>query len=318
MTLPFRPPCSSGSWTFTDIWWTIWLLPEPNSPYISVIAWVSIPPPSRVSSSGTRNDSFRTSFRASNMSLPVLNPPTSAASRAALIIFFAVDSEISDTSESSAGAAVAMLSTERYPASRSFSAVLGPTPGKSSISNGPSAISCNTPMAQQDVKDCHINPRTVRGESVGLRSRAFRKFVYSCEDITGTDLYRNDLFRNDAAAGKDPGHLQLRSDREVPLDQVPFLPVVDESAALSRQDGPPEYDGLRGILGHSDHTAPAYTQFDIPGTTGLCRGIINLDQIPRGEGNKGILPPEDHVQFITTIMDYHIPDPGRGAVPGSK
>jgi hypothetical protein len=48
--LPSPPPISKGSWHVTASVWQIWLFPVLNSPKISVIEPVSIPPASRVSS----------------------------------------------------------------------------------------------------------------------------------------------------------------------------------------------------------------------------------------------------------------------------
>ena len=67
-----------------------------------------------------------------NYRSPVSKPPTSSASRAPAMILAAVASPTSAAATSSPGEATAIASTEPKPASRSFSAVAGPTPGRSS------------------------------------------------------------------------------------------------------------------------------------------------------------------------------------------
>ena len=48
-TPPSSPPSSLDFWTITDMVWANCVLPHPNSPYTSVSAWVSSPPPKRES-----------------------------------------------------------------------------------------------------------------------------------------------------------------------------------------------------------------------------------------------------------------------------
>src|SRR5438046_7671459 len=61
-------------------------LPAPESPYISVIACVSSPPPSSSSRAFEQVVSFATDFRRSRITSPVSKPPMSTASRAAMMI----------------------------------------------------------------------------------------------------------------------------------------------------------------------------------------------------------------------------------------
>ena len=109
--------------------------------------------------------------------------------------------------------------------------MLRPTPGKSSISNGPStAISCNTPMAQQDVKEWDIKPRTVQGES-WIDGSGLRGIYVSVEEIHGINLSGNP-FRDDWAArpgSRSPGIPFPQRSRH---HQVPAFPVIDEGASL--------------------------------------------------------------------------------------
>ena len=74
-----------------------------------------------------------TSLRRSNRSEPETNPPMFAIFLAALMILFATASPNSAWSAKSDGDITAMANNSSNPASRSFSAVAGPTPGKSSI-----------------------------------------------------------------------------------------------------------------------------------------------------------------------------------------
>ena len=107
--------------------------PLPNSPYISVMACVSRPPPSSSSKAFEHVVSFATDFRRSKITSPVSKPPMSTASRAAMMIFCATFVPSSAASAIIWGEATASPMRSVNPASRSFSAVAGPTPGSSSM-----------------------------------------------------------------------------------------------------------------------------------------------------------------------------------------
>src|SRR5439155_288389 len=87
--------------------------PLPNSPYISVIACVSRPPPRSSSRAFEQVVSFATDFRRSRITSPVSKPPMSTASRAAMIIFWATFVPISAASATIVGEATASLSFDR-------------------------------------------------------------------------------------------------------------------------------------------------------------------------------------------------------------
>jgi len=98
---------------FTESWWVTWDLPAPNLPYTSVIDWVSTPPPSISSISGTFQESFPICSRRSSTVAPVSKPPTSAASRAACTTSAAVLSPTSAAFASSPDDATA-VALERF------------------------------------------------------------------------------------------------------------------------------------------------------------------------------------------------------------
>src|SRR5437016_4922960 len=81
--------------------------PLPNSPYISVIACVSRPPPRSSSRAFEQVVSFATDFRRSKITSPVSKPPMSTASRAAMMIFWATFVPISAASATIVGEATA-------------------------------------------------------------------------------------------------------------------------------------------------------------------------------------------------------------------
>ena len=118
---------------FTANWWPICVLPLPNSPYTSTSAWVSNPPPSKSSMDCTLDESFCTSRLRSRRASPETNPPMLAIFFAAAIIFAETASPSSASSARSAGDITAKPRSSSKPASRNFSAVAGPTPGRSSM-----------------------------------------------------------------------------------------------------------------------------------------------------------------------------------------
>ena len=77
--------------------------------------------------------SFMTLLLLSNNATPLMNPPMFASFFAPAIIFAETASPSSACSPSSEGLITAIASKSSNPASLSFSAVAGPTPGRSSI-----------------------------------------------------------------------------------------------------------------------------------------------------------------------------------------
>ena len=132
ITSESKPPRSSGSVAFTASWKQTWVLQLPNSPKNSTMLWLSSPPASSSSKAWDPVVSLVTALRLSRMSSPVSNPPMSAQSFAPSMISAAFFSPISQVSASSLGDATAIAMSSVYPASRSFSAMAGPTPGMSS------------------------------------------------------------------------------------------------------------------------------------------------------------------------------------------
>ena len=132
MTSESSPPLSSGSVAFTASWKQTCVLQLPNSPNSSTMDWLSSPPARSSSNAWDPVVSLVTAFLLSRMSSPVSKPPMSAQSLAPSMMSIAFFSPISHVSASSFGEATAMAMSSLYPASRSFSAMAGPTPGMSS------------------------------------------------------------------------------------------------------------------------------------------------------------------------------------------
>ena len=130
---PSKPPFSLGNWTVTANSCEIWLLPDPNSPNTSVIAWVSIPPPIN-SSTPLLPVVIRPTSRLLSITSNAVSKSIFSALRAASITFSATPSPISAFTDNSLAVAVANLIISANPASLNFSAVFSPTLGKSSSS----------------------------------------------------------------------------------------------------------------------------------------------------------------------------------------
>lgn len=87
-TLPWAPPSSVGSWHVTHRVWQSCVFPHRYSPWISVIDWVSMPPPRMSFRAAHPVDILSTvAWRRSRHILPVMKPVVGRTFIAASIIF---------------------------------------------------------------------------------------------------------------------------------------------------------------------------------------------------------------------------------------
>ena len=272
------------------------------------MAWVSMPPPRRASNSGTKVFSFFTFFLCSKISVPVLKEPISACSRAALMSFFAVASPISATSASSTGDAVAILSTVVYPASLSLSAVVGPTPGKSSISF-PFPVNTISPWgacytspfpgtlyrSEGGRRESNIPGRRSSlaqacpepGEAIPHHCRIRYPHLHLCGEDRSS--HASSLYPDQPAHG------------EVPADRV-AIPGDLEAGTRGRGDDDAFEIHRFSLPARKDHGAsPPCVEFEPPVPAPADLDPVQGDGIPSGDVEGGLLAPEDEGHLPASV-----------------
>ena len=136
-TPPSNPPSSLDFCTCTHIVWQNCVLPQPNSPYTSVNAWVSTPPSNNVSRQSVPVVIFPISclFLYNSLALTksfAINPPSTKPSLAFSQIFDAESTSIPVNSAISTGPLTIRSIILWIPASFNFLVVTGPTPANAS------------------------------------------------------------------------------------------------------------------------------------------------------------------------------------------